>query len=204
MKRAGVPYFRLYDLRSTYATRLSAGGVADEWVIQMLRQGDSQVFKKYSQMKLQMKREALEKINRRANEMSGVLTQQDSDDRGFDTVLTQFSLTFTVSAHLLLSHASPIDSFSHAIRRLPPSIEKGLQGKNTVEFRILRDGNIQKDSLKVLASSQKSELDTASLGAVREAAPFGHLPENFSEPFIVLRMTFYYNLLPLMEPKKFQ
>jgi integrase len=89
LKRAGIPYFRLYDLRSTYATRLSAGGVADEWVIQMLRQGDSQVFKKYSQMKLQMKREALDKINRRANEMSGVLTQQGSGDRGFDTVLTQ-------------------------------------------------------------------------------------------------------------------
>jgi integrase len=89
LKRAGVSYFRLYDLRSTYATRLSAGGVADEWVIQMLRQGDSQVFKKYSQMKLQMKREALDKINRRANEMSGVLTQRRSGDRGFDTVLTQ-------------------------------------------------------------------------------------------------------------------
>jgi TonB family protein len=79
---------------------------------------------------------------------------------------------------------------------MPPSIEKGLQGKNTVEFRILQDGNIQKDSLKMIASSQKSELDTASLAAVREAAPFSHLPENFSEPFIVLRMTFYYNLLP--------
>jgi integrase len=89
LKRAGIPYFRLYDLRSTYATRLSAGGVADEWVIQLLRQGDSQVFKKYSQMKLQMKREALDKINRRANEMSGILTQQGSGDRGFDTVLTQ-------------------------------------------------------------------------------------------------------------------
>jgi hypothetical protein len=46
-----------------------AGGVADEWVTQMLRQGDAQVFKKYLQMKLQMKREALEKLNRRANEM---------------------------------------------------------------------------------------------------------------------------------------
>jgi integrase len=89
LKRAGVPYFRLYDLRSTYATRLSAGGVADEWVIQMLRQGDSQVFKKYSQMKLQMKREALDKINRRANEMSAVLTQPGSGERGSDTVLTQ-------------------------------------------------------------------------------------------------------------------
>jgi len=65
LRRAGVPYFRIYDLRSTYATRLSAGGVADEWVIQLLRQDDSHIFKKYSQMK----REALEKMNRRANEI---------------------------------------------------------------------------------------------------------------------------------------
>jgi integrase len=71
LKRAKVPYFRIYDLRSTYATRLSAGGVADEWVTQMLRQGDAKVFKKYSQMKLQMKREALEKINRHASEAKG-------------------------------------------------------------------------------------------------------------------------------------
>lgn len=48
LRRAKVPYFRLYYLRSTYAIRLSAGGVADEWVAQMLRQGDAQVLKKYS------------------------------------------------------------------------------------------------------------------------------------------------------------
>ena len=59
-----MPYFRIYDLRSTYATRLSAGGVADEWVTQLLRQGDAKVFRKYSQMK----REALQKLNRKANE----------------------------------------------------------------------------------------------------------------------------------------
>jgi hypothetical protein len=78
LKRAGVPYFRIYDLRSTYANRLNAGGV-DEWVTQLLRQGDAEVFKKYSQMKLQMKREALEKMNRQANEMpldSGTATVQ--------------------------------------------------------------------------------------------------------------------------------
>ena len=55
-------------MRSTYATRLSAGGVADEWVTQLLLQGDAKVFKEYSQMKLQMKREALKKMNRKANE----------------------------------------------------------------------------------------------------------------------------------------
>jgi integrase len=80
LKRAGVPYFRLYDLRSTYATRLSAGGVADEWVTQMLRQTDAKVFKKYSQMKLQMKREALARLNRQAGDASG---------KGFDTVANQ-------------------------------------------------------------------------------------------------------------------
>ena len=52
--------------------------MADEWVTQMLRQGDAKVFKKYSQMKLQMKCEALEKINRQANEA-----------KGFDTVKVQ-------------------------------------------------------------------------------------------------------------------
>ena len=72
LRRAKIPYFRIYDLRSAYATRLSAGGVADEWVTQLLRQSDAQVFKKYSQMKLRMKREALEKLNRRANEMATV------------------------------------------------------------------------------------------------------------------------------------
>jgi hypothetical protein len=39
------------------------GWLIDGWVTQMLRQGDAKVFKKYSQMKLQMKREALEQLN---------------------------------------------------------------------------------------------------------------------------------------------
>jgi hypothetical protein len=45
----------------------------------MLRQGDAQVFKKYSQMKLQMKPEALEKLNRRANEMPAEKAGAHSD-----------------------------------------------------------------------------------------------------------------------------
>jgi hypothetical protein len=53
-----------------WSARGAKGGVADEWVIQLLQQGDAQMFKKYSQMKLTMKREALEKLNRQANEMA--------------------------------------------------------------------------------------------------------------------------------------
>ena len=68
LRPAKVPHFRIYDLRSTYATRLSAGGVADEWVTDMLRQSDAQVFKKYSQN--EVADEAPAKLNRQANEMA--------------------------------------------------------------------------------------------------------------------------------------
>ena len=68
LKRAKVQYFSLYELRHTFATRLSAGGVADHFVTQMLRQGDAGVFKRYSQAKLNMMREAMDRLDRTANE----------------------------------------------------------------------------------------------------------------------------------------
>jgi integrase len=86
LRRAKVPYFRLYDLHSTYATRLSAGGVADEWATQLLRQSDSKVFKEYSQMKLRMQREALDKMNRQANEMTVEATTAVQESKSLCTV----------------------------------------------------------------------------------------------------------------------
>ena len=74
LKRAGIPHFSMYELRHTFATRLSAGGVADHFVTQMLRQGDAAVFKRYSQAKLNMMREALAKLDRQANERAGTFT----------------------------------------------------------------------------------------------------------------------------------
>ena len=68
LRRAGVQHFSLYELRHTFATRLSAAGVADHFVTLMLRQSDSQVFKRYSQAKLNMMREALARMDRHANE----------------------------------------------------------------------------------------------------------------------------------------
>jgi len=56
LRKAGIPYFRPDDLRSTHATRLSAGDVVDEWASHLLRQIEAKVFKK------------LAKLNRNANE----------------------------------------------------------------------------------------------------------------------------------------
>lgn len=82
----------------------------------------------------------------------------------------------------------------HAV--MPPSVKSGLQGKNTVQFRVLADGTVPEDFLKLTFSSEKKDLDAASLQAIRSAAPFSHLPQKYSGPFIVLRFTFYYNSVP--------
>jgi hypothetical protein len=50
---------------AAYLAHISAG---DGWATQMFRQMDATVFKKYSRIKLQKKREALAKPNRKANE----------------------------------------------------------------------------------------------------------------------------------------
>jgi hypothetical protein len=55
----------------------------------MLCQGHSQVFKKYSQMKLQMKHEALDEINRLADQMARQSPKLAVVSGGFGTVLEQ-------------------------------------------------------------------------------------------------------------------
>ena len=84
-----MPYFSIYELRYTFATRLSAGGVADHFVTQMLQQGDSAVFKRYNQAKLNMMREALAQLDRRANEREGSLDTAKPKTRSSSTVLRQ-------------------------------------------------------------------------------------------------------------------
>jgi TonB family protein len=79
---------------------------------------------------------------------------------------------------------------------MPASVAKGQKGINSVEFRILQDGSVPRDSMKSKASSGKADLDEASLSGILAAAPFAKLPADFTAPYIELRFTFYYNLEP--------
>jgi hypothetical protein len=56
--------------RSLFSPKLYSRECRPRSVTKMLRQGESRVFKKYSQMKLQLRREVLEKLNRQAKEMT--------------------------------------------------------------------------------------------------------------------------------------
>lgn len=77
---------------------------------------------------------------------------------------------------------------------MPPSVQLGQRGITIVQFRIMQDGKVPDDTLTVSKSSGKKDLDEASLGAIRKAAPYDHLPKDFTAPFIELRINFYYNL----------
>lgn len=82
------------------------------------------------------------------------------------------------------------------LSNVPESVQKGEQGKNSVTFRVLRDGSVPDDSVKLVSTSGTTELDEASRKAIHAAAPFGHLPEEFSQPFVQLCTVFYYNSRP--------
>jgi hypothetical protein len=79
------------------------------------------------------------------------------------------------------------------------AVEKGAKGIVEIQFRIQQDGKVPGDSVKVLASSGPKEYEYAVLNGLRDAAPFDHLPSKFSQPFVELRMTFYYNV-PVPKP----
>jgi hypothetical protein len=95
LRRAKVPYFRIYDLRWTYATPSSAGGGGGRVRDAALRQGDAKVFKKYSL--LQMKREALAKAQSDGQRIGGRFGTGGMMSREFwnpELVLRQFWYSF--------------------------------------------------------------------------------------------------------------
>jgi len=83
---------------------------------------------------------------------------------------------------------------------MPAAVSLGQQGQNVIQFRIIKDGTIPDDTVKLVLASGKEVLDNASLRAVRNAAPFANLPEQYSGPFIELSFTFFYNL-PFSNPQ---
>ena len=87
------------------------------------------------------------------------------------------------------------------LAQMPPSVEKGERGIVQVEFRVQRDGKVPADSVKLTTHSYKDELDRVARSAIQAAAPFNTLPSKFSQPFIDLRMTFFYNIDPSTIPR---
>lgn len=130
LRQAKVSYFRIYDLRSTYATRLIKRGRRGGRVrvTQMVRQGDARVLKKYLQMKLQMKRDALKKMNPTPTKAGQVLTRTGPTDG----VLSRFGHG-RMAAH---GCAEPV-SADHRLRSARTKISVSLQNRLIQMFKFI-------------------------------------------------------------------
>ena len=62
LKAAGIPYFPIYNLRATFASRLSASGTPDEFVAQMLGHSGTSILHTYAKAIDESRREAIKKF----------------------------------------------------------------------------------------------------------------------------------------------
>jgi outer membrane biosynthesis protein TonB len=91
---------------------------------------------------------------------------------------------------------------SKALETMPPSVARGDQGEVSIRLQIQRDGTLASPPaaasalLTFVLRSGKKALDDHAMTAISRAAPFEHLPENFSAPSLELKLTFFYNIAP--------
>jgi len=79
---------------------------------------------------------------------------------------------------------------------MPASVELGEKGIVVLTFKIMRDGSVPSNEPEIQANSGKEPLDRAAYSSVRASNPFEPLPAQFKGPYIELRYSYYYNLLP--------
>src|SRR5207248_1299201 len=62
LKLAGIPYFWVYNLRHTHASRLSAAGVSDLFVAQMIGHSSPSILQTYARTIDDSRRDAIRKL----------------------------------------------------------------------------------------------------------------------------------------------
>ncbi len=77
LKRAEIEYFPIYNLRATFASRLSAAGTPDTFVAQMLGHGSPGILQTYAKAVDEYRREAIRKLDEsRQSHLSGHVEPQ--------------------------------------------------------------------------------------------------------------------------------
>ena len=62
LKKAGLPFFPIYHLRHTFASRLTAAGVSPLTIAQMLGHSSTQIIPRYAQVMDQNRLDAMKKL----------------------------------------------------------------------------------------------------------------------------------------------
>ncbi len=86
LKLAGIPYFPIYNLRATFASRLSAAGAPDNFVAQMLgHSASSSILQTYAKAVDEYRRDAIRRLEEfRESRTDSCLTNIDVDRRSIN------------------------------------------------------------------------------------------------------------------------
>lgn len=74
---------------------------------------------------------------------------------------------------------------------LIPASDQMKKGKLAIEFAITKDGKIA--DMKLVATSGDNQLDRYAWGSIAALNPFPSLPKEFPDPYLLLRLRYYYN-----------
>ena len=85
-------------------------------------------------------------------------------------------------------------------KRLPSSVREGEEAVITVRIKIQADGKTQDDDTFLAQVFAGNKLTETALRAVREAAPFPAIPQDWGKPQVDFGFTFLYNLRPEPQP----
>src|SRR4029077_14592322 len=85
LKKAEIPFFPIYNLRHTFATRLTAAGVSPITVAQMLGHSSTQIVPRYAQVLDQNRVDAMRKLETyKLSAISGEPTSQPDNSETRD------------------------------------------------------------------------------------------------------------------------
>jgi len=74
---------------------------------------------------------------------------------------------------------------------LIPASDQMKKGKLAIEFAIAKDGKVA--DMRLVATSGERSLDLYAWGSITASNPFPSLPKKFPDPYLRLRLRYYYN-----------
>jgi TonB family protein len=85
---------------------------------------------------------------------------------------------------------------------LPESASRGQEGTVLLRVQMQRDGSVPQDGITIASTSGTGDMDVAAQEAIRNAAPFGHLPEGYARSELLLLFRVSYVYVPSNTPRQ--
>lgn len=124
-----------------------------------------------------------EEIRKRLSFENLISNAADKGGISFNTYNWNFAPYMLAMKKRIESNWHPPYAFTHM---------GAISGVNSFRFTVMPDGRVK--DLKMLETNAHYSLDQSSSGAIKQSSPFMPLPVNFPEEYLVVTVTFSYNI----------